>query len=120
MNKIIFDYDFAEYNGKTVMYDFLNELDEFDRAKIIANMDKLVELLSINPYPNQKLSSHIEDGIFELRVKLKNRISRSFFFFAIGKMIIFTNGFIKKTIKTPRNEIDKAKRIRDYWRNKNE
>ena len=83
-------------------------------------MDKLIELLSINTYPNQKLSSHIEDGIFELRVKLKNRISRSFFFFSINKMIIFTNGFIKKTIKTPRNEIDKAKRIRDYWRNKNE
>ena len=32
MNKIVYDYDFAEFNGNVVMFDFLNELDEFDRA----------------------------------------------------------------------------------------
>ena len=35
----------------------------------------------------------------------------------VGRRIVLTNGFIKKTQKTPRDEIDKAKRYRaDYLR----
>ena len=57
-------------------------------------------------------SKAIEDGIFELRSKVGSDISRVLYFFYIGNRIILTNGFIKKTQKTPRKEIELAKKYR--------
>ena len=115
-----FEYDFAEINGKIEMNDFLDNLDYLDRVKIIAYMDKLIEYLNIHPIPTKKISKHLKEGIFELKVHLRNNISRSFFFFEINKLIIFTHGFIKKTDKTPSIEIEKASRIREVWRKQHE
>lgn len=42
------------------------------------------------------------------------------YFFAVGERMILTHGFVKKTQKTPSREIDKAKKIRADWRNRNE
>jgi phage-related protein len=77
----------------------------------------LIELLNINQFPSQKLSKYIRDGIFELRVNLKNKTSRSLFFFMSERKIIFTHGFIKKTEKIPNSEIEQAIRIKEYYRN---
>ena len=63
-------------------------------------------------------SKHIEDGIFELRAKIGTDISRVMYFFYSGKKIIITNGFIKKSQKTPRKEIMKAKAYREDYLNK--
>ena len=50
-----------------------------------------------------------------LRAKSGSNISRILYFFVVGRRIVLTNGFIKKSQKTPRNEIEKAKRYRaDY------
>jgi phage-related protein len=35
-----------------------------------------------------------------------------------SKNIIFTHGFIKKTGKTPNSEIEKAIKIKEYYRSK--
>ena len=60
-------------------------------------------------------SKAIDDGIFELRAKVGSDISRVLYFFIIGQKVILTNGFIKKTQKTPMEEIECAKRYRaDY------
>ena len=53
-------------------------------------------------------AEELEDGIFELRAKSGSDISRVLYFFMIGRIIVLTNGFIKKTQKTPKNEIEKA------------
>ena len=67
------------------------------------------------PDLKQPYSKHLEDGIFALRVKFSSNITRTLYFFAKGKRIILTNGFVKKTQKTPKKEIDLAKRRRvDY------
>ena len=50
-----------------------------------------------------------------MRVCHKNRITRSLYFFVKGKRIVFTHGFIKKTEKTPNSEIEKARKLRDYY-----
>jgi phage-related protein len=113
-----FTYDFAEINGKVPMVDFLNSLSAKERAKIFACIEKLVELKSTGLQPKENLSKRQEDGIFELRVSFENRISRSFYFYESGKMIIFTHGFVKKEQKTPRSEIERAKSIRKSWRSK--
>ncbi len=60
-------------------------------------------------------SKHLEDGIFELRGKVGSDITRVLYFFYYGGKIIFTNGFVKKSQKTPASEILKAKVYRkDY------
>ena len=63
------------------------------------------------------LSESLEDGIFELRAKSGTNISRVMYFFIIGNRAVLTHGFIKKTQKTPRRELQRAKDIRaDYFR----
>ncbi|MBR4515337.1 MAG: type II toxin-antitoxin system RelE/ParE family toxin [Lachnospiraceae bacterium] len=63
----------------------------------------------------EPLSKELEDGIFELRTIEGSDIVRILYFFDKGKIIIATNGFVKKQQKTPRNEIELAKKRRtDY------
>ena len=60
-------------------------------------------------------SKHLDDGIFEIRGKVGTDITRVLYFFYYGKKIILTNGFIKKTQETPKQEIRLAKLCRkDY------
>lgn len=58
---------------------------------------------------------HIDDGIYEIRVKFGSNIYRIFSFLDKGKLIIAINGFQKKTQKTPKSEIKKAKKIRQEY-----
>lgn len=63
-------------------------------------------------------SNSLGNGIFELRSILGNDITRILYFFIDGNSAVLTNGFTKKTQKTPKNEIDKAIRYRnDYYLN---
>ena len=60
-------------------------------------------------------SKYLEDGIFEIRGKIGSNISRVLYFFYYEKKIIFTNGFEKKSIKTPRAEIERAKQYKKEY-----
>ena len=96
-------------NGIAPAEDFINSLDEKMKAKAY----RLLVMVSENGTElREPYSKYLEDGIFELRVKFGNDISRILYFFYIGKYIIVTNGFIKKTQKTPKQEIDKDKEYR--------
>ena len=87
------------------------------QAKIFKNL----ELLEIRGNElREPFSKHIEDGIFEIRNKVGNDITRIFYFFVIGQKIILTNGFIKKTQKTPKTEIALAKKYRNNYLNREE
>jgi len=59
------------------------------------------------------------NGLYEARIKLASNIWRVFCFFDKGKLVILLNGFVKKTQKTPKKEIDKALRLMtEYYDNK--
>lgn len=65
----------------------------------------------------------INDSIWEFRTKYLGRQIRILAFWDKSKrtktLVLATNGFIKKTSKTPLNEIERAERIRNrYFRNK--
>ena len=93
--------------------EFLDSLPKKMRAKALREMDILKEYGNELREPYTK---YLEDGIFELRIKLGSDISRILYFFYDGRNIVLTNGFIKKTWKTPRGEIEKAKMYRkDYF-----
>jgi phage-related protein len=49
-------------------------------------------------------------GLFELRLKGKEGIARVFYCTMIGKKIHMLHSFIKKTEKTPKKELDLAKK----------
>lgn len=48
------------------------------------------------------------DGLFEIRAKGQEGIGRAFFCTLTGRRIIILHGFIKKTDKTPKHELDIA------------
>ncbi len=52
-------------------------------------------------------------GLYELRIKFSNDIARIFYFTYYNQEIILLNGFIKKTMKTPKRELVRAKRYMD-------
>lgn len=57
--------------------------------------------------------------LFEVRTCEGNNIVRILYFFDAGRLIIATNGFVKKQQKTPKSEIMLAKiRRADYFRRK--
>ncbi|WP_337565675.1 type II toxin-antitoxin system RelE/ParE family toxin [Ruminococcus sp.] len=89
--------------------------------KMQTKIFKNLELLEIRGNElREPFSKHIEDGIFEIRNKVGNDITRIFYFFVIGQKIILTNGFIKKTQKTPKAEITLAKKYRNDYLNREE
>ncbi|MFR2132419.1 type II toxin-antitoxin system RelE/ParE family toxin [uncultured Ruminococcus sp.] len=89
--------------------------------KMQAKIFKNLELLEIRGNElREPFSKHIEDGIFEIRNKVGNDITGIFYFFVIGQKIILTNGFIKKTQKTPKAEIALAKKYRNDYLNREE
>ena len=57
----------------------------------------------------------IRDGLFELRIEYESNIYRVFFIFDNGQIVVLFNGFHKKTQKTPRQEIDKALKIKEAY-----
>ena len=99
-------------DGSEPVREFLETLDKKMKAKMFREIDLLVEN---GPELRAPHSAPIEDGIFELRAKQGSDISRVLYFFYVGKKAILTNGFIKKTAKTPKNQIELAKKYKkDY------
>lgn len=91
---------------------FLEELTEKQRAKTIRDLKLLEACGNQLREPNSKF---LENGIYELRTKQGSNISRILYFFFAEKRIILTNGFVKKSMKTPRRAIELAiKYKKDY------
>jgi len=51
---------------------------------------------------------HLEGPIWEMRLSGRSGISRALYVTAIGRRIVIVRAFIKKTQKTPRQEIELA------------
>ena len=107
---------YEKENGEQPAKEFMLSLDKKLRAKLADT----IMILQDNGYElREPYSKHISEGIFELRAKQGSDITRVMYFFYVDRHIILTNGFIKKTQKTPQSEIEKAKRYRsDYLKRK--
>ena len=99
-------------DGKQPIIEFLDSLDNKMAAKLVGLMELLEEKGTDLRLP---YSSYLEDGIFELRCKQGSNVTRLLYFFYEGNIIVVTNGFVKKTQKTPRNELNLAKKRRLDW-----
>ena len=93
-------------NGECPVEEFLDSLELKMRTKMVGLLELLEEK---GNQLREPYSKHIDDGIFEIRCKVGNNITRVLFFFYYEGKIILTNGFVKKTQKTPPDEIRIAK-----------
>ena len=107
--EVIF-YDLPD--GTFPAMDFVDSLP----FKLSAKTYRTIGLLETKgAHLREPYSKHLEDGIFELRTELGSDITRVLFFFVIGNKAVLTNGFLKKTQKTPKAEIEKAKKYRNEY-----
>ena len=118
----MYEIEFYETeDGKCPIWDFLEAL----RLKAPTNKDAriqhkqaslYIELLQQNgTHMNAEITKHLDDGIWELRPGN----NRAFYFFYQNDTYVLLHQFRKKSQKTPKREIEKAKAERnDYLRRK--
>ncbi len=95
---------------------FIDSLKESTQRKFFFKKTLLEELGPLLPIPHAK---KLREGIYELRFEGQNETARLLYFF-VGKRVIFTNGFKKKSQKTPAGEMDLAARRRSLFLRKKE
>lgn len=117
----MFSVEFYEKsNGVCEVWDFLEEL----RLKAKRNKDARIQYKQISLYiellqengtylPNN-ITKHIQDGIWELRPG-NNRV---LYFFEKENTFVLLHVFRKKSQKTPKKEIEKAKLEREDYLNR--
>lgn len=98
---------YKDENGKEPVAKFLKSLPAKHKAKAL----KIIELLAeFGRDIKQPYALHFEDELWELRIKQATDISRIFYFAEVDNSFVLLHGFIKKTQKTPKKEINKAKK----------
>lgn len=104
-------------SGKFPAKEFLDTLTGKQAQKVTWVL-QLFEETSIAPKQYiKKLTG--TDNIWEVRIIFAGEIFRLLGFFDSGKNFIITNGFKKKSMKTPQNEIKTAEeRKRNYFERK--
>ena len=100
---------------KNYFQDFFSKQNKKVKAKIVWTLDLIEDLQRV---PETYLK-HIEntDGLYEIRVQQASDIFRIFCFFDQEKLVVLTNGFQKKTQKTPKKEIELAIKIKEEYEN---
>lgn len=106
------EVEFYTERGQDVITDFLLDLSAKHRAKAYWEI-KLLE--SMGKSLKGPHVDHFEGELWELRIKFASDISRIFYFYPSPTKIVLLHGFVKKTQKTPKREIEIAKkRLKEY------
>lgn len=100
------------------VFDFLDELEEKARDKILFNIDK-AKITTDN-----EVFKKLDSDIWEFRTLFNKTQYRLFAFWDKSDktvtIVVATHGIIKKTQKTPKKEIEKATQLmKKYFEDKN-
>lgn len=102
---------YQQENGKIPVQDFLLSLSSKLRAKAFSDIELLEKHGSDLKEPYVKPVKGKENkGLYELRIKFSSDIARIFYFTYCNNSYILLHGFIKKTMKTPPRELERARR----------
>ena len=100
-------------NGTSPVEEFLDSLTGKQAQKVLWVLQLIEEL---NEIPRQYFKKLVDsEGIWEVRIQFGNDIFRLFGFFDGGTLLILTNGFAKKTQKTPMQVIALAVRRKEEY-----
>jgi len=105
-------YYYLSESGKSPVREFIDSLDFKTQRKFFFVKELLEEFGYKLPSPHAK---YIGSDIFELRFRGHEGHIRVLYFFYHQDKVVFTNGFIKKSAKTPRNEIEVAMERRSRY-----
>ncbi len=96
---------FISDSGNCSVKDFIDSLDIRSKRKFFYKKELLEEFGPKLPYPHAK---YMGGGIHELRFEGAEGAIRIIYFFYCNNRIVLTNGFIKKTKRTPSQELESA------------
>jgi len=93
--------------------DFYKNLD----VKVKLKIQYVFELIKqVDRVPEKFLSPMTGyEGLFEIRIEYQSNIYRVFCCFDEGRLVVLFNGFQKKTEKTPKEEIERAMRLKKEY-----
>jgi phage-related protein len=96
---------FAMASGNEPVLEWLRTLSRDEKLTIGADL----RTVQIGFPLGMPLCRPLGDGLFEVRSSLPTKKEARLMFFQQGRDLVVVNGFIKKTQKTPADEIDKAR-----------
>jgi len=114
MREIVF---YKTNSGDSPIEEFLDKLDNKQAQKVVWVMKIVEELDKVPTTYFKKLTN--TNNIWEIRVKQSSNIFRLLGFKDKGKLVILTNGFTKKTQKTPKSEINLAEKRKNEYLQRN-
>jgi phage-related protein len=87
---------------------------------ILAHTIHIMEMIEeFGPNLGKPHTAPMGDGLFEIRAKGKEGIGRSLFAVVIEEEVVILNSFIKKSQKTPKKELEKARKRLKELKNEN-
>jgi len=94
--------------GISPVLDYISKKPDAERQKIFKFLDFLRQK---EGYLDEPYAKHITGKIRELRVNVSRNYHRIFYFTFVNKNIIILHAFLKRTAKTPSQEIKKASEL---------
>ncbi len=80
-------------------------------------IDWVFQMVKTVDHIPKKFFQHLEstDGVYEIRVEFESNIYRILCFFDEGHLVVLINSFQKKAQKTPKSEIELAKKLKKQY-----
>jgi phage-related protein len=105
---------YTDVAGNEPVRDFIDAQSIDTQVEIFHVIDLLRDFNLSLSYPYvEKIG---RTGIRELRMKHSSDYYRIFYFAAKGRKVVFLHAFLKKSKKTPKNEIERAIKLMDDYK----
>ena len=104
---------YRDSKGNEPVQDFIRAQSPAERSRIMHVIDLLqTYALTLKPLYIKKIT---KSGLWELRIHHSSNYYRIFYFAFTGRRFVLLHAFLKKTVKTPRMEINTAvKRMEEF------
>lgn len=113
MEKLKFEF-YVRPNGHSEFAEYLDSLDPKSKAKLL-NRIYMVSIYGIRVGIQHDWVKPLEHNLYEIRSRVSNNQFRGLYFHVSGTHYVITHGFTKKTKKTPPQEINHAKELRNEY-----
>ncbi len=84
----------------------------------------MIKIIELDFYMKENGKIPVQDFLYSLNPKLRakafSEIARIFYFTYYNNKFVLLNGFIKKTMKTPENEIKRARKYMEDYKRRSE